>query len=178
VNRLIVIILLLTGCASAGPAAGHSSSPTFISGIQMVHDPKTVTGHINSPCHTRDGGQLPDPICTPGAVDPTMTKAKLCAPGFSTINYRPSSAQTNRAKFQIVLPAYDLSDSFQGELDHLIPLEIGGANDLSNLWPEAGKIPNPKDKIENELRRDVCAGTISLAEAQADIAQDWTQIHG
>jgi hypothetical protein len=107
-----------------------------------------------------------------------MTKAKLCAPGFSTINYRPSSAQTNRAKFQIVLPAYDLSDSFQGELDHLIPLEIGGANDLSNLWPEAGKIPNPKDKIENELRRDVCAGTISLAEAQADIAQDWTQIHG
>ena len=61
----------------------------------------------------------------------------------------------------------------QGELDHLVPLELGGSNDLSNLWVEAGHIPNPKDSVENRLHREVCSGKISLHTAQVDIAHDW-----
>jgi hypothetical protein len=76
------------------------------------------------------------------------------------------------------------------EEDHLVPLELGGSNDITNLWPEAGKIPNPKDPVENELRRAVCDGTVSLAAAQAAVARDrmtaqavlglrpWTRLHG
>jgi hypothetical protein len=30
------------------------------------------------------------------------------------------------------------------EEDHLVPLELGGSNDITNQWPEAGKIPNPQ----------------------------------
>ena len=61
----------------------------------------------------------------------------------------------------------------QGELDHLVPLELGGSNDLSNLWVEAGHIPNPKDSVENRLHREVCSGKISLHAAQVDIAHNW-----
>lgn len=60
------------------------------------------------------------------------------------------------------------------EEDHLVPLELGGApRDERNLWPEPGASPNPKDAEENELHHDVCAGKISLADAQSRILADW-----
>src|SRR5664279_3814140 len=65
------------------------------------------------------------------------------------------------------------------EEDHLISLELGGASsDQRNLWPEPGTSPNPKDKVENELHRRVCAGSMPLAEAQQRIATDWTTAAG
>jgi hypothetical protein len=71
------------------------------------------------------------------------------------------------------------------EVDHLIPLELGGDNTISNLWPEAAD-PAPgfhqKDQVENYLHRQVCAGAMTLVDAQRQIATDWlrvwTQIEG
>jgi hypothetical protein len=65
------------------------------------------------------------------------------------------------------------------ELDHLIPLELGGANDVSNLWPEVSDEPgqgfrNSKDKVENDLKSAVCAHRIAIADAQNAIATNWT----
>ena len=62
------------------------------------------------------------------------------------------------------------------EVDHLISLELGGSNDISNLWPEAAS-PKPgfheKDKVENYLHDQVCRGAISLQAAQQEIATNW-----
>jgi hypothetical protein len=60
------------------------------------------------------------------------------------------------------------------ELDHLVSLELGGSNDEANLWPEIGKVPNPKDTVENDLHDAVCSGKVTLAAAQQAIASDWT----
>ena len=63
------------------------------------------------------------------------------------------------------------------EYDHLVPLELGGAtNDPGNLWPEPGASPNRKDGVEDELRREVCEGDVSLSEAQRAIATDWVSL--
>jgi hypothetical protein len=63
------------------------------------------------------------------------------------------------------------------ELDHLVPLELGGAPlRATNLWPEPLSGPtgaNVKDLIENELRRRVCDGSLALAVAQRRIASNW-----
>jgi hypothetical protein len=60
------------------------------------------------------------------------------------------------------------------EYDHFVPLELGGAtNDARNLWPEPGASPNPKDAIENELKRKVCDGQMTLAHAQQAIVSNW-----
>jgi hypothetical protein len=59
------------------------------------------------------------------------------------------------------------------EVDHLIPLELGGDNSIRNLWPERGSIPNAKDGLENELHNLVCEGRLSTATAQHAIATDW-----
>jgi len=65
------------------------------------------------------------------------------------------------------------------EVDHLIPLELGGDNVIANLWPEAAT-PAPgfheKDKVENYLHRQVCSGAMSLPEAQRQIATDWINV--
>ena len=74
-----------------------------------------------------------------------------------------------------MLVAYGLPAETQGELDHLISLELGGApSDVRNLWVEPGKIPNPKDTVENKLKSAVCSGLIPLTTAQTAIAGDWT----
>jgi 5-methylcytosine-specific restriction endonuclease McrA len=67
-------------------------------------------------------------------------------------------------------------DGQDGEVDHLISLELGGSNARSNLFPEAAS-PRPgsheKDRLENELHREVCSGDIGLRHAQRLIAGDW-----
>jgi len=66
------------------------------------------------------------------------------------------------------------------EYDHVVPLELGGAvNDPRNRWPEpdyarrSGFYLNPKDRLENAMRRMVCHGTMTLAAAQRAIASNW-----
>ena len=148
---------------------------------RQVHDPGQVTGVLTGPCHARDNGRLPDPACTPGAYDPQITAAVLCAPGYSTASYRPTSSQTTAFKHHDAYPAYGIADvpGTVSELDHLISLELGGANDATNLWPELGTIPNPKDSVENALAKWVCQTSGAEAEtrlhaAQVAIAADWT----
>lgn len=128
-------------------------------------------------CH---GTVLPDHACTPGAIDPRVTQANIhqtiCVPGY-TRKVRPSVAVTGRIKTER-MTAY----GFRGapglyELDHLVSLELGGAPvDVKNLWPEpyAGvQGAHAKDVVENRLHAEVCAGTVPLAKAQAEIAGDW-----
>ena len=64
-----------------------------------------------------------------------------------------------------------------------MPLEIGGApRDPRNLWPEPNVATLPdgtqigagaKDGLENELHRRVCAGAMTLSDAQRLIAGNW-----
>ena len=121
---------------------------------------------------------MPDPSCTPGAVNPAVTQATLgqtiCVPGY-TKTIRPSESITEPEKLAS-MAAYGYSDRSPSdfEYDHLVSLELGGAvNDPRNLWPESGASPNPKDSVENALHRMVCDGQIPLAQAQHIIATDW-----
>ncbi len=186
------IALSLTSCSSAALSAlapASSSTVTSVPGssgdaassghhpLLRVHDPRRVTGTLTGHCAYRDHGQLPDPRCTPGAVDPVVTQGNLrstiCQPGY-TKTVRPSASQTNKFKFEVAYPAYGDPHSKKTELDHLVSLELGGANDAANLWPETPPTPNPKDKVENALHAAVCDGRVKLAAAQNAIASDWT----
>jgi hypothetical protein len=166
-----------TAASPASPAP-HSPSerPTHTAPaprLIRVHDPGEVTGSLAGPCRARGGGQLPDPRCTPGAYDPAITTSVLCSPGYTTGSYRPPESQTEKFKFDQAYPAYGIPADTRSELDHLVPLELGGANDAANLWPEAGSVPNPKDAVESALHDAVCSGQVTLAAAQQAIASDW-----
>lgn len=60
------------------------------------------------------------------------------------------------------------------EIDHIVPLELGGANALSNLWAQQWPDARKKDQLENRMHHLVCVDkTLSIAQAQAEIASDW-----
>jgi hypothetical protein len=120
---------------------------------------------------------LPDSACTPGAIFPDATAEQICKPGYSS-SVRNVPAEVSRA----VYAEYGIVDRSPGqyEVDHLVPLEIGGSNDIANLWPEAAEPPpgfHEKDRVENYLHDQVCAGHIQLFEAQQMAATDWVAVY-
>ena len=118
--------------------------------------------------------ELPNPELTPGLVR-TSDSSEICAKSFRTKPYR----HTTKKMKKDVCQAYGITKGCPGkkyEIDHLIPLEISGMDDERNLWPQPA-LPLPgyhqKDKLENMLKRMVCRGDISLADAQIQIATNW-----
>ena len=125
---------------------------------------------------------LPDPKCTPGAVNPTVAQSDIastiCSPGWTAV-VRPPVSYTEPLKLQQMRTYGDAGSSLGYEEDHLIPLELGGApSNPLNLWPEPGASPNPKDAVEDAANRAVCDGHMSLAAAQAAIATNWMALGG
>ena len=187
----LAAVALLAGCkvVIAAPAPAASGQPPAAPGqaapggpaaggkLTAVSDEGQVTYSVHlTHCHAGDGGQLPAPHCTPGSVDPAITQADIgstiCRSGY-TAKVRPPSSETTKAKYDVAYPAYGIPSGDTSELDHLVSLELGGSNDITNLWPEVGSLPNPKDKVENALHRAVCEGKVSLRAAQKAIASDW-----
>jgi len=122
---------------------------------------------------------IPDPKLTPGVTDPKLTAQVLCAPGFSTSTIRNVTEATKKqvyARYNVQNHAGYCSGPQGCEIDHLISLEIGGKNDIQNLWPQPYDgtwSAHMKDTLENKLHKMVCAGQLPLAQAQKEIATDW-----
>ena len=123
-------------------------------------------------------GPLPDRGCTPGSVFAGATVEKICVPGYSK-SVRSVSTKLRKQLFAAYGIAYPPASGAY-ELDHLIPLAIGGDNAAANLFPEAAE-PAPgfkeKDVVEVYLQEQVCAGALDLAAAQTQVAADWTAVY-
>ena len=123
-------------------------------------------------------GPLPDHACSPGAIFADATVAQICVPGYTkTVRNVPQSLK------HVVYAEYGLDyhqPTGSYEVDHLIPLALGGSNDIANLFPEAAE-PAPgfheKDIVELYLHDEMCAGHIDLHTAQDRIAHDWLTIY-
>lgn len=122
---------------------------------------------------------LPDPKLTPGAVEPSVTVEDLRHPEF----IRASRNVPDSLKEQVFIEYFGRVPEFRGdyEIDHLISLELGGSNDLSNLWPQSYKTQpwnaRKKDVLENKLHRMILSGEIGLREAQNEIAENWIKAY-
>lgn len=98
--------------AAAALAVTTLTAPAFAStphGLKQVRDPGRVTGTLHGRCYYRDRGQLPDPRCTPGSVDPAVTQRDLystiCKSGY-TKKVRPPDPQTGAFKYNVAYPHY------------------------------------------------------------------------
>ena len=119
-------------------------------------------------------GTLPDVSITMGDVR-TSNKQDICFTATSTVRNVPESEK--KAVYKEYNVTNNRSVCSQGlEVDHLISLELGGSNDIKNLWPQSycGQWnAHDKDKLENELHRQVCAGKITVIDAQQCISTNW-----
>jgi hypothetical protein len=130
-----------------------------------------------SMCHT-EMVSAETKASVPGAINPNVTQDNIrdtiCKSGW-TKTVRPPVEYTDALKKKLLGSQYSRSKVKLYELDHAIPLELGGdPRSEDNLWlqPWAGKCgAHAKDKLENSLKRDVCAGRTTLADARVKVMQ-------
>ena len=102
----------------------------------------------------------------------------VCVPGYAK-KVRAVPAWLKRKAY----PEYGITQYKTGdyEVDHLIPLSLGGSNSIRNLWPQSTKT-SPwnsfvKDALERKLHPLVCAGKLDLKTAQSQIASNWIEAY-
>ncbi|MFD8820160.1 hypothetical protein ACFV23_53955 [Streptomyces sp. NPDC059627] len=177
-----------SGAASAASGAGGAGQAIAVgAGPQKKYTVQQQPAAGS--CHYRyeHGEPLEDPACTPGATSPAVTQANLkttiCRKGGYTSGVRPSTYVTGKEK-KLNAASYDYTGAMgEAEYDHLISLQLGGdPNDPRNLWVEptdpghknSQGVNNKKDPVETKLHTAVCAGKVTLAQAQQAIVTDWT----
>jgi len=122
--------------------------------------------------------EYPDSKKTPGDYNTQFNKDKLCSHEVHTGDFRDVS----QSKAKAVYASYGINyaDHKNYELDHFIPLSLGGSNKTTNLWPEPhhpkhGHGSLDKDKAEWNLLLRVCHNEITLKDAQKIITTGWVQ---
>jgi hypothetical protein len=159
-NSILLLLPLLTAC----------NTPVAPPPVQYAQEP-AHTAIVAPVTADRVAPDRPDPHLTPGAVLP-VTAADL-VPGYAgRVRNVPASEK------RMVYEEYGITSHHAGEyeIDHLISLELGGSNDITNLWPEnytGTWNAHLKDRLENELHRRVVTGQMTLHDAQHAIATDW-----
>jgi hypothetical protein len=155
-----------TAAPGSSPAPTPSPSPTGTPSVAPLF------------AQVRDGVPLPNRHLTPGSVFAEASESRVCVPGYSS-TVRHVSDATRKAVFAAYHVDYATRTGY--ELDHLVPLELGGDNTTANLWPEprtGAGAADVKDHLENHLHDLVCSRQIPLAEAQQAMRGDWWTANG
>lgn len=159
---LTMLCILLSGCGSQNQQAVEGS--ISLGSHTIKYDPSMAQ-------------YLPDPDKSPGSTR-NVTVQDVCTPDYAK-HARNVSIEEKEQIYQEYGIAYHAPRSY--EVDHLIPLEIGGSNRKSNLWPQPYTThpwnAHVKDKLENELHDEVCSGKLSMHTAQRMIATNWVETY-
>jgi len=104
-----------------------------------------------------------------------VTAQDVCVPGYAK---KVPEWLKRQAYAEYGITEYKTGDY---EVDHLIPLSLGGSNSIRNLWPQSTKT-SPwnsyvKDALERKLHSLVCAGQLDLKTAQQEIASNWIEAY-
>ena len=146
---LALALAVLVGCSHQQ----HSSSPAT-----------TMSGRCAPPATYLALGH-PDPCLTPGVIR-TSDPAVICQRGYATRTRQELTSAEWFVRRAQVLGAYGLARN-PGEVDHFLPLEGGGTNDVENLWPESAPQYKAKDAAERGLHAGICKPGVTVAKAQA-----------
>jgi hypothetical protein len=205
VLKILLIVLILAFSLIAGffwAKQVYAISSPFVKKVSQASIPSTIQaplaptptltstsaasfGVITKTTGCQEQNGLPDTGCTPGALNPNVTQdtiaSTICVSGY-TATIRPAASYTTDLKIQQI-KAYGYSDTSTSgyEEDHLVSLELGGAPaDPANLWPEPHVgyyTAAQKDSVENYLHAQVCSHSLSLSQAQLEIANNWVAVY-
>jgi hypothetical protein len=118
---------------------------------------------------------LPDKTLTPGD-SLRVSKDDLCKS-----EYESPTSKVPTALKREVFDRYGINPNTIGyNVDHLIPVGLGGSNSIKNLWPQplsGAWNYDMKNHLEKRLLKLVCAGKLELEQARREIATDWTSAY-
>lgn len=180
--RMAAVTLIAATCSACDVATGTPATSAAVTTTSPTDTPMpSAVDTLTAPTSTA-APPAPADACHHGGVtycvlNPAVTQRTvdqtICVSGW-TATVRPPESYTEPLKIQQIA-----SESLPGGLsnyeeDHRMPLELGGApSNPLNLSPESPPTPNPKDSDESGLRRAVCDGALSLAQAQEQMVATW-----
>ena len=123
------------------------------------------------PAHAQNHARAPVPGDVDGRVTQVTIHRTICQPGY-TATVRPPRAFTDGAKRRLLNGHPGSPTDY--ELDHLIPLGLGGhPTSPNNLWLQHWTAAAIKDRDELRLHRELCAGRVTLEQAQREMRATW-----
>lgn len=190
---LVIVLLVLAACGKiesyhAGTTPGPGESPT-----SPVSSPASTMPPSGDAWSPNDPWSLPNPRFGSGSTTGGGTFSQVCPHVDPSLEAaRPTTAEKAAIYHEYGLSYPQPYGNF--ELDHIIPIELGGAPDSQqNLFPERNSAPDPamdakwhlssafvhnrKDTLEDALHQLVCSGKVDLALAQHDISTDWVSAY-
>jgi hypothetical protein len=182
-RRVGTVVLLGVVVVTTG-ACGGTSGPVGVQGpvgpsqvALAVVLPSTVSAPVQKAApqvyrRLGNGVLLPSARLTTGS---TLPGAKV--PGICALHYTMGIRQPRFNAKVDTLIAYGvpLAKRTSYQLDHLIPVSLGGDNRPQNLWPQplGPKAADLKDRVELRLHSLVCSGHLTLVKAQLLIRTNW-----
>ena len=169
--RKVVLALLIVAVAGLGAVFGY----------RRLHDT-----HDNSPPSALDdymrGGGIT--YSFPGDATsvrlPEAPKTDISTASVGGISVAIARATVRETTYEMDFSEYAAEVLRQGDPTTISQALERGSNDVANLWPEASE-PKPgfhgKDQVENYLHNQVCGGSISLLDAQREIATNWLDVY-
>lgn len=135
---------------------------------------------LSSTAGAQTSGEAPDLKLTPGECRP-MSLQQVCG-----TKWGKDARAVTQAMKEHVFAAYGIPKSARHlpngraayEIDHLCSRELAGADTEANLWPQKYTGPwnaHLKDRVENKLHVEACAGRITLQQAQHMVVSGWRQ---
>lgn len=127
-----------------------------------------------APAFARDNA--PNPKLTPGEIA-TTDRALVCKHGYSE-SVRHTTIEMKRHVYR----AYGIKGKHKNyKIDHLVPLSLGGADTIRNIWPsdfKAGKYnAAAKDRLELKIRDLVCHDKMSVTNGQKLFLKGWRKAY-
>jgi len=183
---ILIIVLALfggTGYVATRPSS-HAIAPLPTISISPTSGAPSAQIISNGICHATQlnpndpESWIPDPKCTPGALNLDVTQdtisTTICIHGY-TRQIRPPVGYTEPLKIKSIADyGYIDKNPRDLEFDHVVPLETGGnPTDVRNLWAEPGGSPNEKDFVENAVNRFICSKELTLKQGQNIFLNNW-----
>jgi hypothetical protein len=160
----VVLIIIAAGAGIAQPYLQHGVAKAAVKVGQKVKGKAPVTVGL---------WELPNADLTPGVVASTDTH-KICTTKWGRDSRHVTETMKNVAYLEY---QEHKVKNVCCEVDHLISRELGGADDIKNLWPQKWDQARVKDRLENKLHQLVCAGKMPLPQAQDEIRMNWPRAY-
>jgi hypothetical protein len=163
---LVTVTLGAAGCSAPQNPLGHPTHRPSSAGALHITRPLPVA--MTTP--PSGWASHPPAAVTPGAVrhDPL---ADICPAVSGTLRAVPVSP----ADAKVVYAEYAISAAQRHlyRIDHLVPLVLDGSGAAQNLWPQPAAGAAAKTRTGDALHALVCAGSMTLAQAQHLVEQNW-----
>jgi hypothetical protein len=136
-----------------------------------------ISTNISSPLYTLKYSKViyPNDQLTPGDIQ-TNDLNVICYEYYSKLLVMLPDDVTKQvyARYNITNPGYH-----EFEIDHWVPLALGGSNNIENLWPQPVTSPGYKEKdyVHLYLRDQVCNHGMNLEDARKAIIGDWYSLY-